>query len=191
MAKTLGKLPDVDFAVGDTVVEPTLGICSVEGMRSMTVDGVTENYFIFSSGKARVMIPLSQVKKRGIRKPMTLELVKKIYGLLKMPISPTRGDARQMYLNYRDIIKSGDPMKICKLIRELYILSETDDLKGKEKEIMDQAIQFLVDEILYVTDESKTKVRSNITDSLDKMYKKKEDKDKDKDKKETKAGKKG
>ena len=161
----------IDFAPGDTVVEPTIGICRVEGVCSKTIDGATEEYYIFSSEKARVMVPKSQLPKRGIRKPMTDEGVKKVYSLLKMPVSPSRGDARQMYLNYREIVK------ICKLIRDLYVLDETDELKGKEKEIMEQAMSFLVDEILYVSQESKTKVRRDIEECLSKMYKKKVDKD--------------
>lgn len=164
-----------DIRVGDTVVEPTLGICTVEGIRRMKVDGADEDFYIFDSGKARVMVPRSQVAKRGIRRPMTKVDVKKLYGLLRMPVSPSRGDARQTYLNYRDIIKSGDPVKICKLVRELYILDEMDDLKGKEKEIMEQAMSFLVGEILFVTEDSKTKVRKEIEDCLEKMYKKKVD----------------
>ncbi len=174
----------LEFRVGDTVVEPTLGICLVEGIRRMTVDGVEEDFYIFQSGKARVMVPRSQVAKRGIRKPMSKDDVKKLFALLKMPVSPARGDARQMYLNYRDIIKSGDPLKICKLIRELYILDETDDLKGKEKEIMEQAMAFLVEEVLFVTDDSKTKVRKEIEESLSKMYKKKIEKQQTKQTKE-------
>jgi hypothetical protein len=42
---------------------------------------------------------------------------------------------------------------------------------------MEQAMSFLVDEILFVTQESKTKVRRDIEDCLSKMYKKKVDKD--------------
>ncbi len=169
--------PKPEFRVGDTVVEPSIGICKVEGIRRMTMDGVTDDYYIFEAGKARVMVPRSQVTKRGIRKPMTEDEIKKLYALLRMPVSPSRGDARQMYLNYRDIIKSGDPHRICKLIRDLYVLDEMDDLKGKEKEIMEQAMTFLVDEILFVTDESKTKVRRDIEDCLEKMLKKKAEKD--------------
>jgi len=174
----------LEFRVGDTVVEPTLGICLVEGIQRKIVDGVEEDYYVFQSGKARVMVPRSQVAKRAIRTPMSKEAVKKLFALLKMPVSPTRGDARQMYLNYRDIIKSGDPLKICKLIRELYILDETDDLKGKEKEIMEQAMAFLVEEVLFVTDDSKTKVRKEIEESLSKIYKKKIEKQQTKSAKE-------
>ncbi|NQU42085.1 hypothetical protein HQ520_02285 [bacterium] len=180
MSKSAEIKADLNFTVGDTVVEPTIGICQVEGVRTMTIDNTTEEYFIFVSGKARVLVPRSQVPKRGIRKPMSHEDVKKIHALLKMPVSPSRGDARQMYLNYREIIKSGDPIKICKLLRELYILDETDDLKGKEKEIMEQAMTFLIDEILFVTEDSKTKIRRDIEDCLGKMYKKKVDKERKK-----------
>lgn len=165
------------FKIGDTVVEPTIGICRVEGIRRQTVDGVEEDYFVFQSESTRVMVPRSQIEKRGIRKPMSEEDIKKIYNMLRMPVSPVRGDARQMYLNYRDTIKSGDPQKICKLIRDLFVLNETDELKGKEKEILDQAIMFLVDEIVFVTEESKTKVRTEIDECLSRMYKKKQDKE--------------
>lgn len=177
MAKTDTKKAPIPFNPGDTVVEPTIGICQVDGVREMTVDGKTELYCIFSSGKAKVMVPSSQLERRGIRKPMSPDAVKKLYTNLKAPVTPARGDARQMYLNYREIIKSGDPDKICRLIRELYILDKTDELKGKEKEIMEQAMSFLVDEILFVTDESKTKVRRDIEECLTKMYKKKQEKD--------------
>jgi CarD family transcriptional regulator len=177
MGKTNTEEYQIDFVPGDTVVEPTIGICHVEGIRTMNVDGKEEDYFIFTSGKAKVMVPRSQLPSRGIRKPMTQDGIKKIFAMLKTPVSPSRGDARQMYLNYREIIKSGDPAKICKLVRELYILDETDELKGKEKEIMEQAMTFLVDEILFVTEDSKTKIRREIEDSLGKMYKKKVDKD--------------
>ncbi|MBN1867787.1 hypothetical protein JW916_10885 [Candidatus Sumerlaeota bacterium] len=177
----------MEYRVGDTVVEPTLGICNVEGIRRMKIDGSEEDYFIFMSGKARVMVPRSQLDRRGIRKPMTKADIKKIFNTLKMPIQPSRGDARQTYLNYRDIIKSGDPVRICKLIRELYVLDEMDDLKGKEKEIMEQAMTFLTDEILFVTDDSKTKIRGEIEECLEKMYKKKVEKDSSKGKSSSKS----
>ena len=167
----------LDFRIGDTVVEPTIGICCIEGIRRLKIDGNEEDYFVFQSESAKVMVPRSQIAKRGIRKPMSKAEIKKLYSLLKMPVSPVRGDARQMYLNYRDIIKSGDPTKICKLIRDLYVLDEMDELKGKEKEIMEQAMAFLLEEIVFVTEESKTKVRAEIDECLSKMYKKKQDKD--------------
>ena len=166
-----------DFRVGDTVVEPTIGICRVEGIRRQTIDGREEDYYVFQSESAKVMVPRSQVARRGIRRPMSKDEVKKLYNMLKMPVSPVRGDARQMYLNYRDIIKSGDPTKICKLVRDLYVLDEMDELKGKEKEILEQAMMFLLDEIVFVTTESKTKVRAEIEECLSKMYKKKQDKE--------------
>ena len=166
-----------DFRAGDTVVEPTIGICRVEGIRRQTIDGVEEDYFVFQSESAKVMVPRSQVERRGIRRPMTKDEIKKIYNMLRMPVSPVRGDARQMYLNYRDIIKSGDPTKICKLVRDLYVLDEMDELKGKEKEILEQALTFLLDEIVFVTADSKTKIRGEIEECLSKMYKKKQDKE--------------
>jgi len=169
-----------DFHIGDTVVEPTLGICVIEGVKRMMVDGQEEIFYIFESGNAKVMVPRSQLSKRGIRRPMTREDIKKVYTMLKQPVSPIRGDARTQYLTYRDVLKSGNPQKIAKLLKDLYTLDQSDELKGKEKEIMEQAKKFLVDEITFVRDLPKTKAADEISDSLRQMYKRKVTKDKEK-----------
>lgn len=173
----------VKLKVADVVVEPTIGICTVEGIRRMKIDDTQDDYYIFQSGNTRVFVPKNQIEKRGIRKPMNKEEVKKIYNLLKVPVTPSRSDAKLQYLNYRDIMKSGDPQKITKLLRDLYTLDQTDELKGKEKEIMEQAKRFLCDEITYIKGQSKTKVMEDINESLRAMYKKKIAKDREKAKK--------
>ncbi len=171
------------FTKGETVVEPTIGICTVFGMKVMKVDGQDMVVYIFDAQNAKVYVPADQVEKRGIRRPMTRDDVKRVLASLKRPASPNRADARLQYTNYRDIMKSGDPVKITNLLRDLYILDQNDDLKGKEKEIMEQARKFLTDEIAFVRDASKTQVGELINESLRGMYKKKIQKDKERAKK--------
>ena len=74
-------------------------------------------------------------------------------------------------------------MRITKLLRDLYILEQSDELKGKEREIMEQAKKFLVDEITFIKSASKTSVSEQINDALRQMYKKKVQKDRAKAKK--------
>jgi CarD family transcriptional regulator len=171
------------FSKGETVVEPTIGICTVFGMKIMKVDGQDMTVYIFDAQNAKVYVPADQVEKRGIRRPMTRDDVKRVLASLKRPASPNRADARLQYTNYRDIMKSGDPVKITNLLRDLYILDQNDDLKGKEKEIMDQAKKFLTDEISFVRDVSKTMIAETINEALRGMYKKKIQKDKERAKK--------
>ncbi len=155
------------------VVEPTVGICEVEGVRRMEIDGTERDFYIFGAGNARIMIPVDQVERRGIRSPMTKDEVKKIFQQLKVPVSPSRGNTKAQYLGYREILKSGNPQKIAKLLRDLYILEQVEELKGKERDIMEQARRFLCDEICFVTEYSRTKVMERINQSLKSMYKKK------------------
>jgi RNA polymerase-interacting CarD/CdnL/TRCF family regulator len=175
------------FKIGEVVVEPTIGICNIEGIKRMTVDGKTEDYYVFHSGNAKVMVPRSQIDKRGVRKPMTKDEVKKILQQLKVPVSPQRADARQQYLMYRDVLKSGDPIKIAKMLRDLFTWEQMDDLKGKEKELMELARRFLVEEITYVLDQPKTTVTDDINEALKQMYKKKVAKDREKKQKASTA----
>ncbi len=168
-----------DFGVGETVIEPSMGVCQIAGIKRQSVDGRAEDYYIFSAGTAKVYVPMSQIENRGVRRPMTRPEVRKIYQQLKVPIHPTRGDARVQYLAYREVMKSGDPVKITKLLRELFTLDMMDELKGKEKEIMEQAKKFLVDEIAHVRDELKPKVLEDILECLEEMYRSKITKDKE------------
>jgi len=168
------------FKTGDMVVEPTIGICTIIGVKRMTVDGKEDDYFILNppSGSSKVYVPRGMMAKRGVRPPMDKEEVRRLLTKIKTPVQVSREDARQQYLEYRDTMKSGDPNKISKLLRELYILDQSDDLKGKEKEIMDQARNFLIDEIVYVREISKTKAAEQLDEALKVMFKEKQARDK-------------
>ena len=171
---------EVQFKSGDTVVEPTIGICIIAGIKRMTVDGQEDDYFILNppSGSSKVYVPRRLMAKRGIRPPMDKENVRRLLTKLKTPVQVSREDARLQYLTYRDTMKSGDPNKISKLLRELYILDQTDDLKGKEKEIMEQAKSFLIDEIVYVREVSKAKASVQVEEALQAMYKERQAREK-------------
>ncbi|MEQ8819351.1 MAG: CarD family transcriptional regulator [Sumerlaeia bacterium] len=171
------------FQRGETVVEPSIGICQVGGLTMKHVDGKDRVLYIFNTGNAQILVPEDQVEKRGIRPPMSRDDVKRVLAALKQPASPNRSDARLQYINYREIMKSGDPGKITRLLRDLYILDQSDDLKGKEKEIMEQAKKFLIEEISYVREISKGNAQETIIEALKQMYKKKQAKDKEKAKK--------
>jgi len=171
------------FNLGETIIEPTNGICTMEGMRTMKVDGREMVVYIFKAASAKVYVPADQIENRNIRRPMDREEVKKVLASLKQPVSPNRDDARLQYTAYREVMKSGDPMKIARLLRDLFILDQADDLKGKEKEILEQARKFLCDEIAFVRDQSKAQVLEQINEALRQMYKKKMAKDKERAKK--------
>jgi len=174
----------MEFKIGDTVVEPSIGICTVEGIRRMSVDGgALECYVFHAPSNATVLVPKNQIEKRGVRKPMSKEDSKKILASLKVPTAPNRNDARMQYSAYREIMNSGDPVKISKLLRDLYTLDQSNELKGKEREIMEQARKFLIDEITYIRADSKNKVTDDIAESLKQMYKKKVQKDRENRKK--------
>ncbi|GEM_PF-444395 len=180
MTKAKSQPAKFPFRINETVVEPTIGICTVAGMRRMTVDGTEEDYYVFQAGNAKVMVPQSQLSKRGIRRPMSKDEVKKVLSVLKVPVTLDRNDARMQYTYYREIMKSGDPIKIAKLLRDLFTLDQFDELKGKEKEIMEQAKKFLCDEITHIRQAPKTQVMETINEALRQMYKKRIQKDKDK-----------
>lgn len=170
----------MEFKIGETVVEPSIGICKVEGIRRMTVDGEAKEYYVFHApNNTTVLVPKSQIEKRGVRCPMSSDEAKKIVQSLKVPTSPNRNDAKMQYSAYREVMNSGDPNKISKLLRDLYTLDQNNELKGKEREIMEQARKFLTDEITFSRNDAKNKIMDDINEALKQMYKKKVQKDRE------------
>ena len=66
------------FNIGETVIEPTNGICTMEGMRRMKVDGQDMTVYIFQAANAKVYVPADQVESRNIRRPMSRDEVKRV-----------------------------------------------------------------------------------------------------------------
>jgi len=161
-----------EFSVGETVVEPSIGICEIKGKTRLQIDDKVEDFFIFHSGTAKVMIPKSQLKKRGIRKPISPKEVKKIYKLLSDYKEVSRDVSRQQYINDMNILKRGNIIEIATLLKSLYTVELVTELKGKEKEIFNNAKRVVIDELMYVTKKSKAIVNNEIDKSLAEISKK-------------------
>jgi len=168
-----------DLNIGDWVVEPTIGICQIQGIRSLKVGSVEDDFFVFyATNNTNVLVPRSQLTRRGVRRPMTLEMVKSLFRQLKQPTKPDRQEARMQYNVYREILLSGDPERISKMLRDLHSLELNNDLKGKEREMKEQAFNFLRDEIAWVRkEEDPKKAADDINESLKQMYRKKVEKE--------------
>ena len=161
-----------EFSVGETVVEPSIGICEIKGKTRLQIDDKIEDFFIFHSGTAKVMIPKSQLKKRGIRKPISPKEVKKIYKLLSDYKEVSRDVSRQQYINDMNILKRGNIIEIATLLKSLYTVELVTELKGKEKEIFNNAKRVVMDELMYVTKKSKAIVNNEIDKALAEISKK-------------------
>ncbi len=180
------------FKTGDKVVEPNIGICEILGIRRMEVDGVQMDFYIFEGQNGTtVLVPCDQIEKRGVRPPMTKEQATKILDSLKVPTSPERETPHTQYTKYREILNTGNPQKISKLLRDLYILDQNRALRGKEREVMEQAKKFLIEEIQFVTQSSRKEITDDVERCLKEMFKKKADKECEQKQKGTKKGRKG
>lgn len=174
-----------ELKIGEWVVEPTIGICQVQGLRTMDFGKKKEDFFVFhAANNASVLVPESNLKRRGVRRPMTADKVKKLFVQLKVPTTPVKQEARVQYNQYRETLLSGNPDRIGKMLRDLYSLEQGNDLKGKEKEMREAAFSFLRDEIAWVRhDKDNTKATDDINEALKQMYKKKVTKDREAKKK--------
>ena len=171
------RLPEQDynFKVGEMVIEPSIGICEIKGKTLLNIDNKQEEFYIFHSGTAKVMIPKSQLKRRGIRRPIGPKEIKKVYKILSDYEEINRDVSRQQYINDMNTLKRGNVLEIARLMRTLHTVELSAELKGKEKEILSNARKAVAEELVFVTQKSKVAIGKEIDKSLAEIAKKKQE----------------
>ena len=71
-----------------------------------------------------------------------------------------------------NILKRGNIEEIAILMKSLYTVELVTELKGKEKEIFNNAKRVITDELMYVTKKSKSVIHNEIDKSLAEISKK-------------------
>ena len=138
------------FKVGDMAVHPAHGVGEVERMEERDFGGrMTACYVIkIRDTGLKVMIPTEAVVRVGLRPVMKKKEAQKILDILKAP--EVAGDVQPWNRRFRadtEMLKSGLPSEIAKVLRDMYRLKFDKDLSFGERRLLDQARSLLVQEL--------------------------------------------
>jgi len=159
------------FRVGETVVDPQLGICDVSGLNFLHLDGKEELYYVLHSSNTKIMVPESQVINRGLRKPVSKKEALGILDSLSRPVECRKTFVREQYPRDYAILKIKDLHGISKLLRELVILEKRSILTKRYKAISYECRNILNKELAYSLNCSKEVVHNKIKRNLSKLVK--------------------
>ena len=160
------------FNPGDFVVYPARGVGQITEIKSEDVCGqqldiVSVN---FNKDRATVKIPLSKIKKdaSSLRQISTPAVMADAVKVLKGKAKVRRVQWSRRSQEYTDKIKSGDPIQLAEVMRDLYKDPEKNEQTYSERQIYDQAMHLFVPEYALVNnlkDEEATVQLSNILKS--------------------------
>jgi len=153
------------FAVGDKCVVPALGVGVVREIKDLTLEDTTYQVYeikILDNG-ATYTTPVDQADANGIRDVIPHDAVVRVYEILRDRDTPTDKQTwNRRYREYMSKIKTGDPLEVAAVLRDLALLRQGKTLSFGERKMYDQAHGLIVQELSVAKDMDEEKIKAEI-----------------------------
>ncbi len=157
------------FIVGDRVVYPNHGVGIIERIVEPVSEGSSTCYELkLLANNSRVMIPVDNSERVGLRPLAGPETVTSIFSLLSEPYQASPVDWKDRYKQNLDKMKTGRLEEIAEVLRALSFVQRKKSLSFREKKMFDRARYMLVSEISHVQGMPEPEVELAIDSSLEK-----------------------
>lgn len=148
------SVPDAEpvFRIGDTVMHPSEGVCSIEELRRMNLSGAQRTYYILKpateKSSSTVYLPVvhgNTILRRLLSKSEILAMIHRSreYASLWLDDSKQRKEA------FTRILSEGDYAKIIRMMQEIHEERQRRMLVGKKACAADEAILAEAERLLH------------------------------------------
>lgn len=157
--------PAPDFLVGDKAVHPAHGVGEVMAIEQKEIGGTRTTFYILRilDNGMKVMVPTSAATQVGLRAVMT---DKEANGILTtMRAREVAVDVQpwsRRFRVYTEMIKSGSPTEVAKVLRDMNRLKFDKDLSFGERRLLDQARALLLKELALAKKKSEADMAEEI-----------------------------
>ncbi len=157
MTITGGEIPTVpkrgkarSFKPGDRAVHPAHGVGEIDRVENREVGGQESIFYVmkFVDSGLKVMVPQEAAARVGLRPVMKKKEALKILDVLRAPeVAVDLQPWNRRFRAYTEMLKSGLPAEIAKVLRDMYRLKFDKDLSFGERRLLDQARNLLIQEL--------------------------------------------
>ena len=146
------RLPAAEepFEVGDKAVHPSHGVGEVTAIESREIGGTKANFYILRilDNGMKVMVPTTAVMQVGLRRVMSvIEADTVLDTMKKREVAVDLQPWSRRFRAYTEMIKSGSPHEIAKVLRDMHRLKFDKELSFGERRLLDQAKGLLFKEL--------------------------------------------
>jgi CarD family transcriptional regulator len=142
--------PTFTFKVGDRAVHPKHGVGEVVLLEDRDLGGTKTSCYVLKiiDSDLKVMIPQEAAGRVGLRPVMKKREAEKILDILRAPeVAVDVQPWNRRFRAYTEMLKSGLPAEIAKVLRDMYRLKFDKDLSFGERRLLDQARSLLIQEL--------------------------------------------
>lgn len=155
----------MQFKVGDKAVYPAHGVGVIRAIEEQEFDGTDTVFYVLKilDNGMTIMVPIDNADAIGMRDVIAAEHVEKIYDILRDRETPTDNQTwNRRYREYINKIRTGDPIEVGKVLRDLALMKLEKNLSFGERKMFDQAQRLLVEEIAVAKDKDEAAIRAEI-----------------------------
>jgi len=146
----LPRPPAPDFVVGDKAVHPSHGVGEVTGIEEREIGGTRAKFYILRilDNGMKVMVPTSAATQVGLRYVMSDKEATNILSTMRArEVAVDVQPWSRRFRVYTEMIKSGSPVEIAKVLRDMNRLKFDKELSFGERRLLDQAKSLLLKEL--------------------------------------------
>ena len=159
------------FNVGDYIVYPMHGAGTIDAIEEKDILGQKQAYYIIKMpGEVKVMIPIAQAEKVGIRSVIGKEQAEKVFSVLSEDETQTEMNWNKRYRENMDKMKTGDIYEVADVVRNLSFKQKEKGLSTGEKKMLTNAKQILVSELALAEQSSQETVEGLVEDKISKSF---------------------
>ena len=158
------------FEVGDSIVYPMQGTGIIKSIEEKEFLGKKRSYYIIKmlTGNMEIMIPVDKISDSNVRlisDVSTLEKVLRKFHERQSNSLESLNSKQRQQMNMKKI-KSGSLQETAEVVIDLILLNKKKPLNSSEKQMLDKAQRFLIDEISLIkeitTDEAEDLLQSKV-----------------------------
>jgi CarD family transcriptional regulator len=145
-------IPSPAFKLGDKAVHPSHGVGEVTAIEHRDIGGSKQEFYVLRilDNGMKVMVPTSAATQVGLRYIMSEKDANSI--LTTMRAREVAVDVQpwsRRFRVYTEMIKSGLPEEVAKVLRDMNRLKFDKDLSFGERRLLDQAKSLLLKELAF------------------------------------------
>jgi CarD family transcriptional regulator len=162
-------VPAPDFKVGDKAVHPSHGVGEVTAIEKREIGGSSQNFYILRilDNAMKVMVPVSAATQVGLRAIMSDKDANNILSTMRArEVAVDVQPWSRRFRVYTEMIKSGSPVEIAKVLRDMNRLKFDKDLSFGERRLLDQARSLLLKELAF----AKKKTEAEMAEEIKRIF---------------------
>ena len=157
--------PAPDFKVGDKAVHPAHGVGEVTAIEQREIGGTRAMFYILRilDNAMKVMVPVSAATQVGLRSIMSDKEANEILSTMRArEVAVDVQPWSRRFRVYTEMIKSGSPTEIAKVLRDMNRLKFDKDLSFGERRLLDQARSLLLKELAFAKNKTEADMAEEI-----------------------------